>query len=116
MFIVESWTMLTKQEHEALAEFKTKLKKEVGIHLKTLLLYGSRARGEGNTESDLDVLVILSEKNRSLAKNIANLSNDILLKHEILISPLVLSEEQYNNIKKHERLLAAEIQRDGIVL
>lgn len=115
-FHCKAKTVLTKQEQMALNDFKTNLSKIFGSQFKMALLYGSRAREEGDAESDLDVLVILSEKNRNLTKNIANLSNDLLLKYEILISPLVLSEKQYDSMKKRERLLSAEIQRDGIVL
>jgi uncharacterized protein len=63
-----------------LARFKTELQALYGTRLKRVLLYGSRARGDHQPDSDYDVLVVLEgpidywpELNR-----LAELSSDIL--------------------------------------
>jgi len=44
-----------------LAEFKVKLQQIYGDRLKGVFLYGSRARGEAESESDVDILVVLDD-------------------------------------------------------
>jgi len=45
-----------------LEEFKLELKKLYGTNLKKIILYGSCARGEETTYSDIDLVVILKGK------------------------------------------------------
>jgi len=51
-----------------LKEFKESLKKVYGEELRSLILFGSVARGDSTKESDIDVLVIL--------KNISNFDKE----------------------------------------
>ena len=44
-----------------LAEFKRELKRIYDDRLKGVFLYGSRARGEADAESDVDVLIVLDD-------------------------------------------------------
>jgi predicted nucleotidyltransferase len=53
---------LTLPEQQALHRFKTVLESLLADNLISLRLFGSRARGEGTDESDLDVLIVLREK------------------------------------------------------
>ena len=57
---------LTLQEQCALAHFKKSLQLLLVDNLLSLRLFGSRARGEGAADSDLDVLLVLQEKDRAL--------------------------------------------------
>ena len=61
---------LTQIEDEGLERFKGALQSLLRDNLLSLRLFGSRARGEGTEESDLDVLVIVKEKDRALCRRI----------------------------------------------
>jgi len=51
-----------------LQELKGELRKIYGPRLKQLILYGSYARGEAETGSDLDCMVVLDEVEDPLAE------------------------------------------------
>ena len=53
---------IPKEVQNALKEFSAELLKLYGDRLKALYLYGSYARGTQHSDSDLDVLVVLSGK------------------------------------------------------
>jgi predicted nucleotidyltransferase len=53
---------LTQKEKDGLARFKGDLQSLLGDNLLSLRLFGSRSRGEGTKESDLDVLVLVKKK------------------------------------------------------
>ena len=54
--------MTTREKTSALvAEFKRELQSIYGDRLKGVFLYGSRARGDAEPDSDVDVLVVLDD-------------------------------------------------------
>ena len=54
--------MTAREKTSALvAEFKRELERIYGDRLKGVFLYGSRARGEADAESDVDVLIVLDD-------------------------------------------------------
>jgi len=54
------------KKDEVVVRFVEELKKTISSNLKNIILYGSRARGDNQKDSDYDFLVILSSKNYEL--------------------------------------------------
>ncbi len=53
---------LTQNYKLTLQDLKEKLVRELGGKLQSMILYGSVARGDFGTESDIDLLLILGDK------------------------------------------------------
>ena len=49
------------EEDPILTHFSEQAYKQLSPHLKKIILFGSRARGDHNSESDYDCLIILDE-------------------------------------------------------
>lgn len=58
--------ILTDKEERILIELKETLRGSLGEQMRGLILYGSRARGNHNEESDIDIAVIVGGLNRDL--------------------------------------------------
>jgi antitoxin ChpS len=76
-----------------------------------LVLFGSRARGEGHEESDLDVLVWLDGASRAERREVIDLAFDVEQAFGLAVSPLVRDPSTPLGAA-----LAAEIARDGVPL
>jgi predicted nucleotidyltransferase len=85
----------------------------LGAVLLEARLFGSRARGEGDEESDLDVAFIVQAGGRARRREVQDLAFDISLRTGIQLSPLVIEEPDLALLRARERLLAAELDRDG---
>lgn len=109
-------TTLTVQESRAISLFCDFLKKEAAGHVHSVILFGSRARGEGHEDSDIDLLVLLNDENYPLKIKIWDKAYEIFDETDIVISPLVLSIKQFEKLLEHERLIALTIQKEGIKL
>lgn len=99
-----------------LRELKRSLKTFLGDRLVSMVLFGSMARGDYHDESDIDVAVIVRGLTRELKGRILDEAAELELKHHTPLSVLVLSEEEFNRLKKRERRIALDIEGEGIPL
>jgi len=98
---------------EILREFKEKLEKLYGKRLKSIILYGSWARGDATVDSDIDLLIILEGKiapGREIDRMI-DIITELNLKHGVLLSVVPVSEEDYLTINSP---LLINVRREGV--
>lgn len=96
-------------------QFKTGAKTLYGERLKAVILYGSQARGEPTTESDIDLLVVLQGEivpGREIERML-DLITDLNLEHTVLLSVLPMSESEYVEVNSP---LLLNVRREGIVI
>jgi predicted nucleotidyltransferase len=99
-----------------LRELKRSLGSFLGDQLVSMVLFGSMARGDYHDESDIDVAVIVHGLTRKLKGQILDEVAELELEHHMPLSVLVLSEEEFNRLKKRERRIALDIEREGVSL
>jgi predicted nucleotidyltransferase len=114
--MVEAIDGLRSAERIALGRFARGMRARFGARLLDLRLFGSRARGEGHEESDVDVLVVVDGLTWAEGREITDLTGDLLTEHEVLISPFAVSAEHWARLRRLERRIVAEIDRDGVAL
>jgi predicted nucleotidyltransferase len=107
---------LTISERMALDELRDWLRGRFGARLEAASLFGSRARGEGNEESDLDVLVVVRELTGAERREIFFFAGDLLTRHAVRVAPFPLSREHLDELRSRERHIVVEIDRDQVPL
>ena len=113
---VERLTQLKPQERAALDEYLDRLRARFGDRVLRVILYGSRARGEGDAESDLDVLVVVDDGDYPFHREVALEAFEPSLKHSALISPQVWDRARYEQQRAWRLLFFRNLERDGIQL
>lgn len=85
-----------------------------------IIIYGSRARGTHNIDSDADVAIILKgipDNFMSIKFEMSDIAFDILLETGILISPLPIWTSEWSDPENHKNpSLLHNIAIDGIHL
>jgi predicted nucleotidyltransferase len=99
-----------------LRELKRSLESFLGDQLVGMVLYGSMARGDYHDASDIDVAIIVRGLTRRLKGQILDEVARLELEHHMPLSILVFSDEEFNHLKKRERRIALDIEREGISL
>ena len=113
---MQSPSALTPAEQEALRRFKSALQALLGDNLVSLRLFGSRARGEGTRESDLDVLVLLRRKDDVLCRSIVEAALEADLTYDINLAPTILSVSEYEQNAEYHTPYYRDIEREGLPL
>src|SRR3972149_3847164 len=107
---------LTDKEKAAVQRFETAVRDMLSHNLILLEVFGSKARGDYKSESDIDVFVLVKKFSPDVMEKIAAISSEISIEQGILISAVVLSESEYNNNRDANTLFVQEIDKDGIIL
>jgi predicted nucleotidyltransferase len=109
--------MLTDEEvRNALAVLKKRLKPLLGDSLTKLVLYGSRARGDADPDSDVDVAIIVRGSDGKVRDRILHAVADVELETLVPLSTIVFSEAEYLRLMAGERRIALDIEGEGIAL
>jgi predicted nucleotidyltransferase len=103
---------LSALEKGALEVLAKGLRERFGARLHTLTLFGSRARGSGRDDSDLDVLVLIDAMSRDDRRAVQDLAADLGIAHHLLLSPLVADASSW----RCDLPLARAIEQDGVAL
>jgi len=108
---------LTPGERAGLMAFVIHLRQRYGDNLLRVVLFGSKARGDFDAESDLDVLVVVRDGDYwQRWHEITDLTTRLLLETGVNISALVRNEARYRWWVVHHAPIYHSIQRDGVEL
>jgi predicted nucleotidyltransferase len=116
---VSSETSIDPVTQDALASFKKILAARYGEHLKSLYLFGSRARGDHRSDSDADVAVFLDQVTDPIGEqfDLIDEGYDILLDTGVNIQPWVFDEASLADPEHYPAPhLVTTIRREGVRL
>jgi predicted nucleotidyltransferase len=105
---------LTENEARALKELREQLLGKYRII--DIRLYGSKARGEGREDSDLDIMIEIPEYDRTMVAEIDDIIYRINLEHDVFISALVFGKDELEEGPMSEAPIYKVIQKEGVPL
>ncbi len=104
---------LQSNERNALQVFVKKLDRSYP-DLRQVILYGSKARGDGTDDSDIDVMVVLPQENSVIRRDILTIAARVSLDYDVLLNPLIIGEARFN--QQRDFSLYRNIARDALVI
>lgn len=91
-----------------------RLKSEFGAT--RVVLYGSAARGTMDSDSDIDLLIVLPSVDWEIEKRIGSLAFDAGLEIDRVISTLCFSVDDLENSPMRSSPLIHAVRREGVTL
>jgi len=107
---------LTKNEKAVLDELEEELRTLLGSRLVKFVLFGSKARGDYDRDSDVDIAIVVKGLTTKCKHEILDTVAAIEIKYLMPLSTFVLSDEDFRHLKERERAIALNIEKDGIPL
>lgn len=92
--------------------FRERVQSLVGDNLVRIVLFGSRARGEGHEHSDLDLLVLVRAFDALERRRVLDIAADVDDDTGLRLSPIVMDEARFAASSP----LHDEVLRDGVPL
>ena len=107
---------LLPRESTAVSEYVRRLPQALGYEPKGVWLFGSKARGDSDPDSDIDLLVILEDVQPETQWHIWDLSSDISLQYDVLLNTHIIDAARWRDERQYRGTLWREIEHDGVPL
>ena len=105
---------MERVEKQIIDTFTTLVKKRIEVF--RIVLFGSRARGDAEPDSDMDVFVLVDTLTGELEDYISECAWEAGFKYGIVLVPVVYSRNDWENGPERNSLLADAIRSEGVVL
>jgi len=94
--------------------YANEVRRRLGHHVKQVVLFGSRARGDASDASDYDFVVVLDSKEKAFREQIIDVGVMMLNATDRLFAALVYGPDEWSAIRSSP--LGWNIQREGVLL
>jgi len=81
--------------------------------IKLIILFGSVARGDDDEESDIDILIVSPIADK-IKPEIHKIAIDIILEKDEVISPRLMSEDEFQKVEDYPFL--SNVLKEGVVI
>jgi antitoxin ChpS len=104
----------TPSEKSWLDAFKKGLNKAAGRAVRRVTIFGSKARGDDNPNSDLDVLVIVKNEAAARKRELRRIGYRLAATGEVVPSIFVYTEAEWESRKRSRSAFRRAVERDAI--
>ncbi len=102
-------------ERQILETFKSTLLKRLAVH--KVILFGSRARGDAELYSDMDVVVVLDKLSGvNDVDYISESAWEAGFESGIVVVPVVYSRDEWEKSPERYSLLAIAVEKEGVTI
>jgi len=107
---------LQPHERKALLDLVTRLEQRFSQTIRHVWLFGSKARGDSDAESDIDLMIVVDNYNWSLEKDITHLTTQTDYTYNVVLSDHVISTARFEQMAARREPLYHSLEREGIDL
>jgi len=114
--VLPTRALLTPAEELAVRSFVHRLQAALGDVVRQIILYGSKARGDSEPASDIDILIVVEVEDWPLFDEISLIASRVSLEHNVLLSARAVGEARWEQMRRERFTLYQNVLRDGISL
>ena len=107
---------LRDSEKKAVALFASRAKTSLGANVLNIKIFGSKVRGDFQRESDIDILIVVRDRDARVREYISEIASDLNLEFDCLLSPVIYTETEYNRNRHFNSLFAENLEKESIAL
>lgn len=103
-----------QQVDPVITRYASEVRRRLGARVRSIILFGSRARGDAAEGSDYDMLLVLARRTDEAREIVLDIERDILDSHGEFVASLIRGEDEWRRAQGFP--LALNVAREGISL
>jgi predicted nucleotidyltransferase len=107
---------LNNTEKRIILSFAQEIKQNLSNNIISIKLFGSKARGNFGKNSDIDIFILVKEKNLKTKDIISDIETDYDIKFGLPISTILFSYHEYLKNKELQSFFIENVDKEGILL
>lgn len=107
---------LTPNDRAAVLEYITRIRGRFPDRVIAVMLFGSKARGDADAESDIDLLVLVDVEEDEFRSELWRIASRVSLDYNVVISPMVFGQARWAETRRIRLPLYRAVEADGVPL
>ena len=107
---------LNPTEKTALQRFLTSLQGKYGQIINRVILFGSKARGDSNPDSDIDLLILTEIENWSIRNDIWRIAARLELSYDVIFNIQIIAIQRWQSMGDGGFSLHQRVSQEGILI
>lgn len=107
---------LASQERMAIDQYVACIRDRFPGRILSVALFGSKARGDADTESDIDLIVLVDEEDVGFRSELWGIASDLSLEHNVVLSVHVYAQDRWAEAKRIHLPFSRAVAADSIPL
>lgn len=107
---------LAPNEKAAITEYIARIRERFPDQIQSVVLFGSKARGDDDAESDIDLLILVVKESKSLRTELWHIASDVSLEYTVVLSPRVYGQKRWAETRYTLPPLYRAIINEGLPL
>jgi uncharacterized protein len=105
---------MTERDYEIARKLKRRCSERVPVV--EMRVFGSRARGDNESDSDMDVFIEIERYTREIEEIVRDIAWETSLEYFIHVSPLIFSRDEIENSPMRSSPILGNVREEGVLL
>ena len=107
---------LMSNDQAAIKDYVARIRGRFPNRILAVTLFGSKARGDADAESDIDLLVMVDAEDREFRSELWRIASDVSLDYNVVLSARVFGRDRWAEARRIRLPLYRAIVADGVPL
>jgi predicted nucleotidyltransferase len=107
---------LMSNDQAAIMDYVARIRGRFPNRVLAVALFGSKARGDADAESDIDLLVLVDTEDREFRSELWRIASDVSLDYNVVLSARVFGQDRWAEARRMRLPLYRAIVADGVPL
>jgi len=107
---------LTHNDKAAVTEYLERINRHFPGRILSAALFGSKARGDADAESDIDLLVLVDVEDDGFRSELWRIASRVSLEYNVVLSPQVFGQARWAETRSIRLPLYRAVLADGVPL
>jgi predicted nucleotidyltransferase len=107
---------LSPDDQAWLDSYRSAIAARFGPLVSSIIVFGSKARGDSTADSDLDLLLVIEEGDWRLKSKLADAAYELAIGTDVVPSVKIYTRAEWEQLQENESIFRETVTREGLLV